>query len=271
MESASETSDTDVSSDEEIFVDRDQFRKRPNTPMSPEIVTREIVKDPEWKPLIMPDKTNILNYVKERSDMLESDVIKSAIGMINLLESNVVDSASKEQFAQYAFCYIAWLLANGKFATDKPSFYLLVKALFHRYIVVHGYHSLTAIYNTVFNDGQYDNIKDTAVFYPCLTDEWQTERIREYQESQLQIEYRRRAKRSQPKYTAGEIIGAKDKEGRWWLSKVLAVYTHQEHAVYYVAFEGWGDQFNEFIVDGFRMEKYNPKKHKYFRPAWRKE
>jgi hypothetical protein len=67
------------------------------------------------------------------------------------------------------------------------------------------------------------------------------------------------------KYAKGEVVGAQDKEGRWWMSEVLEVFMYKGHCMYYVKFFGWGDQFNEFITAPYKIRRYNPLKHKYFR------
>lgn len=72
---------------------------------------------------------------------------------------------------------------------------------------------------------------------------------------------------TQPLFTKNEIVGAKDKEGRWWMSQILDIIQYDHHNIYYVSFLGWGDRFNEFITNTSRIKKYNPRRHKYYRPS----
>ena len=89
------------------------------------------------------------------------------------------------------------------------------------------------------------------------------------QEKCQQIKLRCMSKSIPPKYEIDEIVGAKDKENKWWMSRILDHVTCHGHTVYYVEFLGWGDHFNEFISDLHRLEKFNPRKHRYYRPEWK--
>ena len=72
---------------------------------------------------------------------------------------------------------------------------------------------------------------------------------------------------AKPKYAIGEIVGAKDKENNWWMAKILYSTQHLAHVIYYVEFLNWGEQFNEFITDCSRLQRFNAYKHKYYRTA----
>jgi hypothetical protein len=217
------------------------------------------------------NKETIMTHVKPITPMTKEDFnreLSATLSMINTIESNMA-ADNINTLVRCVFGHISILL-KSEHAKDNASIYLLVKALFHRYIATYGHHDIICYYNEIYSDNQYADIADTDVFYPTLTEEWKTEMIRQYQDQQTQIEYRRNLRRKPPQFELNEIVGAKDKEGRWWLSKVLAIYSCGKHSVYYVEFAGWGDQFNEFIVDRYRIEKFKPKKHKYFQPAWKK-
>jgi hypothetical protein len=197
----------------------------------------------------------------------DMETFETVMGFISVIEK--IDESADSTLSQIVFYFFLYLCQNRQLLLTKPTYAILVKALFHEYIVQKGFTNLISLYDRVFNDKLYVDINNTAVFYPILTQEWIQDKINDFQEKAKQIEYRKRAKRVPPKYEVAEIVGAKDKEGRWWMSKVLAVYDYQGHSAYYVEFLGWGEKFNEFIIDGFRIEKFNPKKHRYFRPAWR--
>ena len=65
-------------------------------------------------------------------------------------------------------------------------------------------------------------------------------------------------------FEVGSIVGAKDKENNWWLSRVLYVYTtpNISNYWYYIRFEGWGEDHDEWInSDRHRVQFFKPKKH----------
>lgn len=224
-----------------------------------------------FEAFVLPDVDNIKSYMHTRTPLEESlqevETYETMLGLINMIEGVTDEIPYSSQTVGYVFVYLS---QNHKLLEKKPSYALLLKALFHQYIVEKGFTNLIELYNRVFNDNLYSDIKNPHVFYPILPQEWIYDRLNDYREKCKQIEYRKRAKRIPPAYELDEIIGAKDKEGKWWMSRVLAIYEFQGHAAYYVEFLGWGPKFNEFIVDGFRLDKFKPKKHRYFRPAWRK-
>lgn len=76
--------------------------------------------------------------------------------------------------------------------------------------------------------------------------------------------YSRQLKKIPPKFKVGQIVGAKDKENKWWLSRVLHVYdTPQKNSYwYYIRFEGWGKMHDEWICSNtYRVRYFNPHKH----------
>ena len=81
--------------------------------------------------------------------------------------------------------------------------------------------------------------------------------------------YTKQPLRKQKKYfEVGEMVGARDKENKWWLAKILDVYTHDSYPDiwYYVHFEGWSNLHDEFIPSStFRIRKYYHNKYKYKR------
>ena len=72
------------------------------------------------------------------------------------------------------------------------------------------------------------------------------------------------AKKIKPKYKENQIIGAKDKNNKWWMSTVKKIFMINKKIVYLIHFNGWGDEFNEFIEEGIRLTYYNHYKHKQF-------
>jgi len=153
---------------------------------------------------------------------------------------------------------------------DMAKFVLTVKAKFNDFIRRERFYELIPLYNMIFNDGLYDNI-ELQPAKDIITDEEIDEYINQYNESLIEYHERNNALRTLPLYEKGEVVGAKDKEGKWWMSEVLEVFKHGKHNMYYVAFKGWGDRFNEFITESHRIRRYNPRAHIYYRPAWKRK
>jgi hypothetical protein len=71
--------------------------------------------------------------------------------------------------------------------------------------------------------------------------------------------------RNKVSYDAKELIGAKDKFGKWWAAYILDKFIVDKRTIYHVEFINWGVEFREFIEDSYtRMEKYKPYKHKLY-------
>jgi hypothetical protein len=72
-------------------------------------------------------------------------------------------------------------------------------------------------------------------------------------------------------FRAGDLIGAYDGKD-WWAAYLKEIlYTKTGKAVYYVEFLGWGQQFDMLIVNEKHIRFFNPRKHKYFIDASRRE
>jgi hypothetical protein len=147
-------------------------------------------------------------------------------------------------------------------------FYLLIRSIFHRYISELGYTHIIPYYNMIFNDNiyaEYEQTNNTPL--PIISEEWKNEKIKEYITKQIQIERRKASKKPFIEHKVNSYVGARDKEGKWWLSKILAVFNKDDKTVYYVEFLNWGPQFNEFIADMSRIQRYNSRRHHLFRPV----
>lgn len=72
------------------------------------------------------------------------------------------------------------------------------------------------------------------------------------------------AKKKHEAFKVGQIVGAKDKENKWWLSRVLYVFNDPERSGfwYYIRFEGWGPIHDEWIYsETYRVKWFNPRRH----------
>ena len=227
---------------------------------------------------VIPNEYNIYNMMKSQSNVLDRKEIDSFDSIISMIETvnNISDEMLENNYTSKVFdshhlieYLFSYLVSQTKILYTNPKYALLLKAMFHEYIVEKRYYVLIDLYNTIYTDNLYSNIKNTIVFYPTLTQEWIKEKIEIYQNKCQQIKQRSISKYAPPKYEIDEIIGARDRENKWWMSRILDHAVCHGHTVYYVEFIGWGSHFNEFISDAFRLEKFNPRKHKYYRPQWK--
>lgn len=110
--------------------------------------------------------------------------------------------------------------------------------------------------------GDYHNCRTIV---PRLTDEEKSQIIKLYNRKQAALEIRNKLKIMTPRFSVGEIVGALDKENKWWMARILQVVKYEGGYAYYVEFCNWGPQFNDLIVDPKRLRWYNPRRHKLFR------
>ena len=215
------------------------------------------------------DVNNINLYLKpfdNYNNSSECAIILSALDLFKILDYRVPKEDLKK-----AVYHVMITTKGMKFIHENPQFAVVVKAKFHEFIIKDQMINLIPIYNTIFNDNLYDNINIKNVnFELFLSDEEYKKIEKKYNEDIKKMKVV--SKYNTPKYTyeIGEIVGAKDKQGNWWLSRIIQSFLYDSHIIYYVEFVGWGKEFNEFISDRFRLEKFNPRKHKYFRPSFRK-
>jgi hypothetical protein len=157
----------------------------------------------------------------------------------------------------------------------QPKFAMAIKAKFDQFIMVSKILELIPLYNKIFNDKMYDDmnyVKAADSF--ALSDKDVLELTKKYNHDVAERIKQQKSLRVAPKFEENEIVGAKDKEGKWWMSRVLKVYEHPafpNQSVYYVEYLGWGSAFNDFITNSYCIARYNPRAHIYYRPAWRQQ
>jgi hypothetical protein len=176
----------------------------------------------------------------------------------------------KSAIVEILYLYIS---KNMDIIHRSPKFALVIKAKAEELIMKDKLISLIPYYNLIYTDKMYDNVGPNYTLHgQVLIDEEDINKlVKQYNEEVADRVKRQSKLRLIPKFEEGEIVGAKDKEGKWWMSKVLKVFTHLEHNMYYVEFLGWGTKFNEFITDSYRIARFNPRIHIYYRPAWKKK
>jgi len=83
------------------------------------------------------------------------------------------------------------------------------------------------------------------------------------------LRFSRQIKKNQKPFNVGEIVGAKDKENKWWLSRVLHRYDtpDSEDYWYYIRFENHDSIHDEWINSKtYKVRSFNPRKHFLKRP-----
>ena len=76
--------------------------------------------------------------------------------------------------------------------------------------------------------------------------------------------YTRQFRKDPPLFKVDQIVGARDSENKWWLSRVLQVYTDPQsnHYWYYIHFEGFDAMHREWINSKtYRVRTFNSQKH----------
>ena len=74
----------------------------------------------------------------------------------------------------------------------------------------------------------------------------------------------RQMKKDPPVFKVDQIVGARDSENKWWLSRVLHVHNDPQsnHYWYYIHFEGFNAMNREWINSKtYRVRRFNSKKH----------
>jgi len=201
-------------------------------------------------------------YMDEHVDDIEKLIIKTNISNIinsieeceNLIETKQMVNALKNM-----------IILHGKIIKNMPVFIKNIECSLKNYKLK--YDSIV-IYKMLFNlkenkikeNYHFRVINITVKKYPPLTIEERT--ILEKKIKYTRFSYQAKKKRNP--FKVGQIVGAKDKENKWWLSRILHVHNDEERSGYwyYVRFEGWGPIHDEWIYsETFRVNWFNARKH----------
>jgi hypothetical protein len=233
----------------------------------------EFHKSINYVPSIVPNEQNVFNSIvssDSRRELTISELIDKYIVTDIAYDSDSFhkgnNSSINECILKLRSSYIIFIASKVEHKGVTANDLLYLRAVFHKYIVDYNCTILVPIYNEIFNDNIYAKFKDeiemvTAGIPTMVTSAF----VNSYQRKIRQLEIANRLNKAEPKYAVKEIVGAQDKEGRWWMAQVLEVFSYKKHHLYYVEFVNWGDQFNEFISNHNKLQKYNPKKHKLYK------
>lgn len=200
----------------------------------------------------------------DSNDVLLRIILKYMLDMLNYIEDKESELYTVENTMRILCEFLPSLHNNKNLA-------VLVKAKFDEFIVKNSLHQLIPYYNKIFSDKMYDNISNRSTPGEIYISKDEIDLFTEIYNREVADRVKKLNSLRKPlKFEEEEIVGAKDKEGKWWMAKILKIYSYKEHNVYYVEFLGWGSKFNEFITDTYRIERFNPRKHIYYRPAFKK-
>ena len=214
------------------------------------------------------DLSNIQELLHECNDIDRSEQMTRTIR--NLLDSIKLSSDKEYKkivvkiMYEVLYSYIDILKIDKKLA----GLVLTMKDKLHELIVDEKMIELIPIYNDIFKDKLYANIT-WGPPKEIINDIDFKELVITYNEKVANYIIRKKYSLEGHPFEEGEIVGAKNSEGDWWMSRIIKIFSYLQHNIFYIEFLGWGDECNEFITDICRIKKYNSKRHKYFRPVWK--
>ena len=202
-------------------------------------------------------------YSNEYSNEINDILIKSNIMNIVTIIHDTIDSEDKTNVHQLYNILKNTLIINSRALNTMPNFtkeidnYLTLIAVDYNRLLIHK--MLSNIRNNIDNK-QFREIGYGTSNIPPMSIE---ERI--IIESKLpQFRKVRQFKKNQAPFNVDEIVGAKDKENKWWLARVLHRFDTPESADfwYYVRFENQDAIHDEWICSKtYRVRHFNPRKH----------
>jgi hypothetical protein len=201
-------------------------------------------------------------YVSEYIDDTEKLLVKTSImDMITLIE-DCDEPIEKKKMLNVIKNMV---ILHGKIIKTMPEFIknversLMRQELQYDILVIH-----KILYNITNNNLQdnihFRHVNENIQKYPNIEPE-------EIAIIARKIKYMRfsyQAKKKHTPFIVGQIVGAKDKEMKWWLSRIIHVHNDTERAGYwyYIRFEGWGPIHDEWIYsETYRVKWFNARKH----------
>ena len=214
-----------------------------------------------------PDKS-VTATIRQQSELTDKERFERLTKLWSVLIKLTDETKTMKNKKKVLLSMCTLLSLNLDFLHVNANLALVVKQKLHQFITIDRLYSLIPIYDTIFNDQLYADIQHKPEpDEPIIITRDLEQKLREQYKADIAEYQQMREQARFCKFETGEICGVKDKEGRWWLGRVLKVFQYNEHAIYYVEFAGWAESFNEFITDRFRIEKFNPHKHRLYRPA----
>ena len=208
-------------------------------------------------------KTNTI--YKEYTNELNALLIKSNIMNQITLIHEVSESDNKTHLHQLYNMLKNTLIIHGDtlykmtdFTNEIDNYLSLIELNYNRCIIhkmISNIKNNNYMENIYFREATYavSNVPPMSV----------TERM-SIEENLPQFRYSRQIKKKQAPFNVDDIVGAKDKENKWWLARILHRFDapETEDYWYYVRFENHGPLHDEWICSKtYRVRYFNPKKH----------
>jgi hypothetical protein len=232
--------------------------------------THSAVKPVESKdePILIPNIMTCLRKPNESSFSRRNMMTRSLYRMFKLVEQ-LHDRQHKINVILSIFeLLVEYLDVLNSNTYESNNFVIEIKKKFDEFIIKENITELIPLYNQIFNDKLYDNIHCIGVEDITLpTDDDIKIIVNKYNNDVTARIKRQEQPQPQPPYEEGEIIGARDNKGKWWMARLLKVFTHIYHDIYYVEFLIRGHKYNDAIIDPYRLARYDPQNHPYERSA----
>ena len=224
----------------------------------PELIDTTYISHKPVKKVYKRESQYDKEYIKDSEKLL----IKSNImNMISLID----DCDEPAETKRLHNILKNMIILHGKQLINMPEFILNVERVLKTQESCYEIYVLFKILHNIKFNSVIDNIhfryveQDIECFPPIPPEE------RAILEKKIKyITFTYQAKKKQDAFKVGQIVGAKDKENKWWLSRILHVYNdpQRDGFWYYVRFEGWGELHDEWIYsETYRVRRFNPRKH----------
>ena len=209
----------------------------------------------------IPKNTIYKEYTNELNTLLIKSNIMNQITLIH----EVSESDDKTHLHQLYNMLKNTLIIHGKtlykmtdFTNEIDNYLSLIELNYNRCIIhkmISNIKNNNYMENIYFREATYavSNVPPMSV----------TERM-SIEENLPQFRYSRQIKKKQAPFNVDDIVGAKDKENKWWLARILHRFDapETEDYWYYIRFENHGPLHDEWICSKtYRVRYFNPKKH----------
>jgi hypothetical protein len=190
-------------------------------------------------------KSNIMNQITLIHEVSESDDKTHLHQLYNMLKNTLIIHGDA-------------LYKMTDFTNEIDNYLSLIELNYNRCII----HKMIS---NIKNNNYMENIYFREITYavsnvPPMS---VTERM-SIEENLPQFRYSRQIKKKQSPFNVDDIVGAKDKENKWWLARILHRFDapETEDYWYYIRFENHGPLHDEWICSKtYRVRYFNPKKH----------
>lgn len=146
-----------------------------------------------------------------------------------------------------------------------PDTISIIKNLFYSIIVTQRKERFVEQYNQIFKDNFYADLKKYYTKMPIIPQDVLDAALATHNKNVADFMKRSQSYLKMPNFYDGQIIGAMDRNDKWWMARVITSVKYGPHKAYYVEFCGWDQMFNEWISDRRRLKYYNRFRHLLYR------